>query len=44
LHLHGHAQVIAREMGLIHWSISLSYTHDHAMAVAFALQGSGEEA
>ncbi|MEX0788652.1 MAG: holo-ACP synthase [Anaerolineales bacterium] len=34
--LHGSAEAIASQLGLSHWSISLSHTHKHAVAVAFA--------
>jgi holo-[acyl-carrier protein] synthase len=36
--LHGPAKVLAEELGLHHWSISLSHTHEHAMAIAIAIQ------
>lgn len=37
LHLHGAAQHLAREMGLQHWSISLSHSHAHALAFVVAM-------
>jgi holo-[acyl-carrier protein] synthase len=37
LKLHGHAQRLARALGLKIWSVSLSHTHEHAVAVAVAL-------
>jgi holo-[acyl-carrier protein] synthase len=36
LMLHGAAARLAAELGLIEWSISLSHTHEMAVAVAFA--------
>jgi holo-[acyl-carrier protein] synthase len=39
LRLHGDAQRVARELGLTRWAISLSDTHEHAVAVAVALGG-----
>ncbi len=36
LRLHGPAQALAAEMGLVEWSLSLSHTHDHAVAVVVA--------
>jgi holo-[acyl-carrier protein] synthase len=38
LHLYGRAEEIARELRITAWSISLSYTHEHALAVAIALR------
>jgi holo-[acyl-carrier protein] synthase len=37
LKLHGAAQRIAEEKGYLTWSISLSHTHEHAVAFAVAL-------
>jgi holo-[acyl-carrier protein] synthase len=37
LRLHGRASEVAHEMGLVEWSISMSDTHEHAVAVAVAL-------
>ena len=37
LHLHGAAQKLASEMGFDVWSISLSHTQTHAIAVAVAI-------
>lgn len=39
LHLHGAAQALARELGLVEWSVSLSHTHEHAMALVVAQGG-----
>jgi holo-[acyl-carrier protein] synthase len=36
LHLHGEAQKLASEMGLDAWSVSLSHTQTHAIALAVA--------
>jgi holo-[acyl-carrier protein] synthase len=36
--LHGPAKNIADELGLVHWTISLSHTHEHAVAIAVAMQ------
>jgi holo-[acyl-carrier protein] synthase len=36
LYLHGAAAQIASELGLLHWSISLSHTRDIAIAMAVA--------
>ena len=36
LRLYGPAQALAAEMGLEEWSLSLSHTHDHAVAVVVA--------
>lgn len=44
LRLHGRASSLADSLGLIHWSISLSYTHEHAIAVATALESRPEAA
>ncbi|HSR46422.1 MAG TPA: holo-ACP synthase [Anaerolineales bacterium] len=41
LRLHGPAQRAASDLGLRTWAISLSHTHEHAIAMAVA---SGEEA
>jgi holo-[acyl-carrier protein] synthase len=35
--LHGAAGRLAAELGLSHWSVSLSHTHEHAIAVVVAL-------
>ena len=37
LELHGAARVRARSCGFTHWSVSLSHTSGHAMAVVVAL-------
>ena len=37
LHLHGRANSLATEQGLLTWSISLSHTITHAIAVVVAL-------
>lgn len=34
--LHGPAQALAQTLGLRQWAISLSHTHDHAVATAVA--------
>ncbi len=39
LKLHGEARRVAEGMGLHQWTISLSDTHEHAVAVAVALGG-----
>jgi holo-[acyl-carrier protein] synthase len=39
LRLHGDALRVSRELGLSHWTISLSHTHEHAVAVAVAMGG-----
>lgn len=36
--LHGPARRRAEELGLVHWTISLSHTHEHAVAIAVAMQ------
>jgi len=41
--LHGDALRVSRQLGLSHWTISLSHTHEHAMAVAVALSGDPDE-
>ncbi len=38
LHLSGRAEEIASELRITAWSISLSYTHEHAVAVAIGLR------
>ncbi len=38
LHLHGRAAEVAEELGLNFWSVSLSHTHQHAMAIVVAIQ------
>jgi holo-[acyl-carrier protein] synthase len=38
LRLHGRAHELAETLGLTSWSISLSHTHEHAVALVFALQ------
>jgi holo-[acyl-carrier protein] synthase len=40
--LHGPAKAIADELGLVHWTISLSHTHEHAVAIAVAMQSLAE--
>lgn len=37
LHLHGSAAVLAAELGLAGWSISLTHTSNYAMAFAVAM-------
>jgi len=34
--LHGRAEIIARKMGLAVWAVSLSHSHDNAIAVVVA--------
>jgi holo-[acyl-carrier protein] synthase len=41
LWLHGRAQEEARLLGLEAWSLSLSHTHEHAVAFVTALQSPG---
>lgn len=36
LHLHGRAAELAEELGLTEWSISLSHTREHAVAMVVA--------
>ena len=36
LHLHGAAQERAAQLGVISWTISLSHTHQHAIAMVVA--------
>jgi holo-[acyl-carrier protein] synthase len=36
--LHGPAKKLAEELGLVHWTISLSHTHEHALAIAIAMK------
>jgi holo-[acyl-carrier protein] synthase len=38
LRLYGRAETIAAELQLAEWSISLSHTHEHAVAVVVAFQ------
>jgi holo-[acyl-carrier protein] synthase len=42
LFLHGRAAHLAETMGLASWSISISHTHEHAVAIVVA-QGAREE-
>ena len=44
LRLHAEAKRVAQELGLNEWSISLSHTHEHAMAIAVAWGSLGTEA
>lgn len=39
LHLHGAAHQLARQLNLHQWSISLSHTHEHAIALVVAMSG-----
>jgi holo-[acyl-carrier protein] synthase len=39
LHLHEKAKQVAEEKGYHTWSISLSHTHEHAMAMVVAVGG-----
>lgn len=43
LRLHAEAKRVAQELGLKEWSISLSHTHEHAMAIAVGWSGLAEE-
>ncbi len=36
LRLHGPAAALAQQLGLVEWSVSLSHTHEHAMALVVA--------
>ena len=36
LRLHGAADALARRLGLDEWAVSLSHTHEHAMALVVA--------
>jgi holo-[acyl-carrier protein] synthase len=36
LNLYGEAEKIAKKRGISHWSLSLSHTHDHALAFVVA--------
>jgi holo-[acyl-carrier protein] synthase len=36
--LHGAAEKLAKDLGLNHWSISLSHTHEHAIALVVATE------
>lgn len=36
LQLHGEAERLAGKLGIQHWSISLSHTHEHAIAMVVA--------
>jgi holo-[acyl-carrier protein] synthase len=40
--LHGPAKKLADDLGLVHWTISLSHTHEHALAIAVAMQSLSE--
>jgi holo-[acyl-carrier protein] synthase len=35
--LHGRAQALAQSLGLTAWSVSLSHTHEHAVALVVAM-------
>jgi holo-[acyl-carrier protein] synthase len=37
IELHGAARAMATELGLTEWSVSLSHTHEHAMAMVVAM-------
>jgi holo-[acyl-carrier protein] synthase len=39
LRLHGRAQELSGEMGIRVWAISLSHTHEHAVAIAVGYAG-----
>lgn len=34
--LHGQAAELAQQLGLVHWSVSLAHTHEHAIALVVA--------
>lgn len=36
LHLHGKARRLAEVLNITHWTVSLSHTHEHAVAMAVA--------
>jgi holo-[acyl-carrier protein] synthase len=38
LHLHGRAAEVAEKLSLNFWSVSLSHTHQHAMAIVVAIR------
>jgi holo-[acyl-carrier protein] synthase len=38
LKLHGRAKEISQRLAVDYWSVSLSHTHDHALAVAVAFK------
>jgi len=38
LRLHGRARRLADSLGIMVWSLSLSHTHEHAVAIVVALQ------
>jgi holo-[acyl-carrier protein] synthase len=38
LHLYGCAQSLAQELGIKYWTISISHTKDHAVAMAIAIE------
>ncbi|MEN4010689.1 MAG: holo-ACP synthase [Bellilinea sp.] len=42
LYLHGNAARIARYLGLEHWSVSITHTRTHAIAMAVALGSANE--
>lgn len=42
LYLHGNADTIARQKGLGRWSVSISHSRTHAVAVAVAIGGDHE--
>jgi holo-[acyl-carrier protein] synthase len=42
LRLHGEAAERAQAMGLREWTISMSHTHEHAVAVAMGLRAGAE--
>jgi holo-[acyl-carrier protein] synthase len=37
LHLHGMAQLLASQLGIQRWSLSLSHTHEHAIAMVVGI-------
>jgi holo-[acyl-carrier protein] synthase len=44
LRLHAEAKRVSQELGLSEWSVSLSHTHEHAMAIAVAWTSLATEA
>jgi holo-[acyl-carrier protein] synthase len=37
VHLHGHAEIIAKDLGLTEWSVSISHDRSKAVSVAVAI-------
>lgn len=38
LYLHGAGEQLAKKLGLTKWSVSLSHTHEHAIALVVAME------